>query len=194
MARRKLALPLSGRYPSGTKREFVSRAANPASFTGTKFIQPPLACRHPLSACGPASHFYKGLVSDLGSSPCLMRWAFRSPVRIGNEVTSAGWKTTSLPLLGLPAPIPTLNETQKQTYLEMRISRRKGRWLAWLLCAGHQGSSCSTFPHPIHLLTSYPRTAAFPHLADVSNRIRRGGRIREKILPCARQHPGYLIS
>lgn len=41
MERRKLALPLSGRSRSGTKTEFVSRAANPASFTGTKFIQPP---------------------------------------------------------------------------------------------------------------------------------------------------------
>lgn len=108
---RKLVLPLSGRYSSRTKRGFVSRAANPTSFTGTKFIQPPLACRHPLWPCGPASHFYKGLVSDLGSSPYLMWWAFRSPVRIGNEVSSVGWKKKSLPHNPVCSLLPSHPET-----------------------------------------------------------------------------------
>lgn len=160
---RKLVLPLSGRYSSRTKRGFVSRAANPTSFTGTKFIQPPLACRHPLWPCGPASHFYKGLVSDLGSSPYLMWWAFRSPVRIGNEVSSVGWKKKIPPPQPrvLPAPIPPRNKH----ILRWASVVRKG--VGWPSCYvqvpwGH---------HPISLLFTL-REPPF-QLATLSNRIRR---------------------
>lgn len=59
------------RGPGKTKRTSVSRAAHCALFTGTKFIPlwPPAGNPRP---AGPASHFHKGLVSDLGSAPCLM--------------------------------------------------------------------------------------------------------------------------
>ena len=95
------------------------------------------------SAQGPASRFDKGLVSDLGSSPYPMWWAFRSPVRIGNGVTLVSWKTTSSPSHPVRSllPPPPSRESRNTTYLETCVGRGKGLWLAWLLCAGHQRSS-----------------------------------------------------
>lgn len=75
--------PCPGSLSSGTKREFVSRAANTASFTGSKFIQPHRPPGIP-SPQGPASHLRQGVSVRSGQLSYPMWWAFRSPVRIGN--------------------------------------------------------------------------------------------------------------
>ena len=105
---------MSRRYSSGTKREFVSRDANPTSFTGSKFIQAPLARRRPLApgACQPLRQGVSVRSGQL-SLPDVMGIQVACENR--KRSSSCQLKNNILPPSPhvLPAPTPTLKGTQE---------------------------------------------------------------------------------
>lgn len=124
---------------------------------------------------GPASHFDKGLVSDLGSSPYPMWWAFRSPVRIGNGVTLVSWKTTSFPSHPVRSlfPPPPSREPRNTTHLE--TCRPWERTLAGLATVCRSPEVISLHPLSLTgLLSSCFERAALPELATLSHSTGRG--------------------